>query len=360
MRVDRRVARTRARQGVARVRSSAGPILVASVAAAVAYAIAHFGLGHAYPFFAPVAAWLCLGFDVDRDPRRVLELAIGVGVGVALGDLVVSVIGSGAWQVGLVLATSALVARLVGQAPLLTTQAGVQAIAIVVLPAGSSGGPLGRWTDALVGGAVALVVAVLSPRDPRRRLGMLGREAVDELAGTVNELGHGMRERSEPELRAALVRGRASAPALADWAAAAATARELARVNARARRHVEAIATATQQAVLTDRAMRTVRVLARRAATSDAPQRDTVRFGEVLGELSLAVRDLSSAVGEARDPERARASLLAVARELDPHAVAPDDWQVQAQVLLARSVVVDTYEAAGGDPDVARAALPVL
>jgi len=94
------VVRARARQGWARVRSSLVPVLQASAAAGAAFGIARYGLGHPYPFFAPVSAWVALGFSSDRQVRRVAELAIGVAVGVALGDLLVHLIGSGwcRWQ----------------------------------------------------------------------------------------------------------------------------------------------------------------------------------------------------------------------------------------------------------------------
>ncbi|MEK8227521.1 FUSC family protein [Oerskovia sp. M15] len=88
------------------------------------------------------------------------ELAIGVAVGVGLGDLIVHFIGSGWWQVTVVLATSALVARFIDRGALLATQAGVQAIVIVGLPATQTGGPGGRLVDALVGAR--------SPCSPRR------------------------------------------------------------------------------------------------------------------------------------------------------------------------------------------------
>jgi hypothetical protein len=181
------VLRTRARQGWTRVRSGAIPIGQAAVAAGLAYLIANRLLGHEEPFFAPVAAWLCLGFSAQRDVRRVAELAVGVAVGVGMGDLVVHLIGSGWWQLTVVLFTSAVLARFIDSGPMLVTQAGAQAIIVVGLPA-ASGGPLGRWTDALVGGAVALLVALLLPGDTRRRPRALGERALTELAETLETL----------------------------------------------------------------------------------------------------------------------------------------------------------------------------
>jgi len=145
----------RFRQGRARGRSSWYPIVQAAVAVAVSAAIGRYALGHQYPFFAPVAAWVCLGFSADRKIRKVAELAVGVALGVGLGDVVVRLIGSGPWQVALVLLVAATTARFLDRGVTFTTQAGVQALVIVGLPSlGASGGGFGRWTDAAVGGAV--------------------------------------------------------------------------------------------------------------------------------------------------------------------------------------------------------------
>ena len=69
----RRLVSIRLRQGRDRVRNAAVPVLVAAVAAGLAYAIAHYGLGHEAPVFAPIAAWVCLGFRHERELRRVAD-----------------------------------------------------------------------------------------------------------------------------------------------------------------------------------------------------------------------------------------------------------------------------------------------
>ncbi len=367
LRPNRRTVRVgveaRVRQGWSRVRASALPIAQAVLAAGVSYAIAFHVLGHAAPFFAPVSAWIALGFSADRDLRHVAELAVGVAVGVGLGDLVVHGIGTGPWQVAVVLAVAALVGRFIDRGPMLTTQAGVQAIVIVGLPAvGASGGPLGRWTDALVGGAVALAVAALAPNDPRRRPRAQGRAAVEELAGTLRTLADGMRDRSLDDVADALVRGRASQPALDEWRDSARSAWELARVAPAGRRHRGELAALGDAAVRVDRAMRNARVLARRADATVAGETPhaLTELADRVRDVAVAADSLATAVGTGAEPVRAREELLAVAGSLDPFALAPDDWQVQSQVLLLRSLVVDLLEAAGVDPGRARAVLPEL
>lgn len=354
----------RVRQGRSRVRTAFVPILQAVVAAGVAYWIGYTVLGHTAPFFAPVSAWVALGFTADRDLRRVAELAVGVAIGVGLGDLVVHVIGTGAWQVAFVLLVAALIARFLDRGPVLTTQAGVQAIVIVGLPAVSaSGGPVGRWTDALVGGLVALAVAALTPSDPRRRPRAQGRAAVEELAGMLRLLARGMRSGSAPDVEDALIRGRASQPALDEWQDAASSARDLARVSPAARRHRTELAWVGQSAVRVDRAVRNSRVLARRALASvqaEGHAHDLGAVADAVDRVALAADALAGALGAGTEPLRAREDLLRLAAELDPFTLTPDDLQAQSLLLLVRSLVVDLLEAAGVDARAAREALPEI
>jgi len=358
----RLLLRARVRQGGSRVRAALVPVLLAAAAAGIAYGIARYGLGHAAPFFAPVAAWICLGFSPDRQLRRVAEVAVGVAIGVGLGDVVVHAIGSGWWQIAVVVAVSALAARFIDRGAMLTTQAGVQAIVIVALPVAQSGGPLGRWTDALVGGAVAFAVAALTPGDPRRRPRLLGAEAMTELAEVLDVLARGLRSRERGDLDAALVKGRASEGALEEWQSSASSARELARVSAAGLRHREELGVLERQAVLADRAMRSVRVLARRCVpvATGPEERDLSALADLVARLGAGVHVLAEAVGSGRDPAVTREVLLEVARAADPHVLGAGDWQVQSLVLLVRSPVVDLLEAAGATPEQARAALPEL
>jgi len=359
----RLVVRARWRQGVDRVRAAWFPLLQASLAAAIAFAIGRYVLDHPYPFFAPVCAWIALGFTADRSLRRVAEIAVGVAIGVGLGDALVHVIGAGPWQVALVLFVAATMARLLDRGALLTTQAGVQAMIIVGLPTiAATGGPLGRWTDALVGGAVAFLVAVLTPSDPRRHPRALASRATHEVAAVLHELARALTTQSSADAEDALVRARASQPRLDEWRETATNARELARLSPAARRHRGELVRLVASSVQLDRAMRNTRVMTRRGlALLESPTaHDLVAAGQRLEATAAAAEDLASAFGSGRDAARVREQLLHSAAALDPFAIAPDDWQVQSLVLLHRSLVVDLLEAAGEDPARARAALPPL
>ena len=88
--------------------------------------------------------------------RRGVEVAIGVTVGVALGDLWLFLFGTGTWQIMLVVAIAMSLATLLGAGPLMMTQAGVQSIAVIVLAPRSRVRlrPLARRGDRLRAGTV--------------------------------------------------------------------------------------------------------------------------------------------------------------------------------------------------------------
>ena len=351
----------RARQGWARVRTSFVPVLQASVAAGVSFGVARYALGHEYPFFAPVSAWVALGFSADRQVRRVAELAIGVAVGVAAGDLFVHLMGSGWWQIAVVLLVAGLAGRFIDRGVLLTTQAGVQAVVIVGLPAAVlTDGPVGRWTDALVGGGVALLVATLGSTDPRRRPREAARAAMHEMAAMLRSLAAGLRSDDPAGAEDSLVRGRSAEPAFADWRTNAASAREIARISPGWLRYRDELSALQESAAKADHAMRNARVLARRAIAVLGTGRELGPLAELVGDLAAASVEIAVSFGTDLPLDRVRADLLALAARTDPFALAPQDWQAQSLVLLLRSLVVDLLEVAGVDPAAAREQLPEL
>lgn len=99
--------------------------------------------------------------------RRVAEVTVGVAVGIAVADIFVGVVGSGPWQITVVVLVSMSLALLLDAGLLLVMQSAVQSIVVTdLVPTGSQA--LGRWVDAVIGGVVALVFAMVVPRAPLR------------------------------------------------------------------------------------------------------------------------------------------------------------------------------------------------
>ena len=142
-----RRSRTSMTARVARLRSKWWQIGQCAIAAGVAWFIAAEVFGHPSPFFAPVAAVVSLGTSYGQRLRRVLEVTIGVALGVFLADLLALELGVGPWQMALVVALAMSAAFLLDGGQLLVTQAAVQSIIVTALvPA--PGDALIRWTDA--------------------------------------------------------------------------------------------------------------------------------------------------------------------------------------------------------------------
>src|ERR671929_2311710 len=98
------VVRQRLRSAAVHLRSAWLQILQTAVAACVAWFVAVLILGVNRPTFAPIAAVIALGLAVGERARRAIELTFGVAFGVAIADFLVSVVGVGAPQAGLVVA----------------------------------------------------------------------------------------------------------------------------------------------------------------------------------------------------------------------------------------------------------------
>src|SRR2546427_2221375 len=87
-----------------RWRNTAVPIVQAALAAGLSWLVAVHLVDHPAPFFAPAASVVCLGITLGQRLRRVIELIGGVCLGGRVGDLLISAIGTGAWQNPLLLA----------------------------------------------------------------------------------------------------------------------------------------------------------------------------------------------------------------------------------------------------------------
>ena len=156
------VSRAGLRTRQERIVAGARPILHSAVAASLAWLVATEVVGHEQPFFAPISAVITLGLTVGQRRRRAIELAIGVAVGIAIADALVAVIGSGTWQIGVVVALAMTAAALVGGGAI-ASQAGASAVLVATLQPPEGGFDFDRALDALVGGGVALVVSSAAP-----------------------------------------------------------------------------------------------------------------------------------------------------------------------------------------------------
>jgi uncharacterized membrane protein YgaE (UPF0421/DUF939 family) len=340
-----------ASRAVGRLRMGAWGSAQCGLAAALAWAFSVHVLGHPRPFFASVAAVVALGLRGGQRLRRTAELAFGVALGVLVGDLVVGVIGSGTWQIGVVVAAGLLIAVACGGTGLVVTQSGLQAVFVVALPRTPNSG-FHRWQDALVGGGIALLVAALLSTDPWREAARLRGGYLAQLAGVLQEVSAGLRAGSPEQVAAALDRGRALEPLLAQWQEALTTGRETTLLSPLRDDRDDVGRQGELLLRGLTRATRNLRVLIRRSLAA-------MQTGQSLPvALPALLEELATAVGSGAEQSRER--LVHLAGKLDPMELGATSLSAQVVVGQLRVAVLDLLEGLGVEQAQARAALPEL
>ncbi|MEU4395172.1 FUSC family protein [Kribbella sp. NPDC023855] len=343
---------------VDRWRNRAFFIAQCSLAAAIAWALARYALGHQQPFFAPVAAMVCLGFSFGQRLRRVAEVMVGVAVGVGVGDLFVALFGTGVVQIVFVVALAMSIAVLLGAGNLMTTQAGVQA-AIVTTLLPNPGAGFSRWLDAAIGGVVALAAATIAPAAAIRRPRQQATGVLNELSEILIETADGLRAHDAEALTDALRRARASESLLDDLRSAAEEGVAVVQLSPFRRRHRGRVQEIADLVVPLDRAIRNIRVLVRRAAVSVwRDERMPDEYPQLLDRLADGTRLIAESLFEPAADVAAHRVLGELGRRT---AVLPTPPALSAVVVLGqiRSTIVDLLELTGATYDEARDLVPL-
>ena len=180
-----------------------GRIAQSAAAAGIAWELALQLPDHGQPFFAPIAAVIALGAERGRRGRQAIQMMSGVALGILVGAGLLAVAGTGAWQLVVGTLVALLLTTGAGVAPIVRNQAAASTILVLALHRPGSNLAVQRFEDALIGGAIAIVLArFLFPVDPvtivldrarslRRRLAA----ALDEVAAALET---GDRQRAAP------------------------------------------------------------------------------------------------------------------------------------------------------------------
>ncbi|APU17881.1 MULTISPECIES: FUSC family protein [Actinoalloteichus] len=337
------------------------PVLQCSIAAGIAWFIAFHVIGHERPFFAPIAAVISLGVSLGERLRRSAELVVGVSVGILVGDLLISVIGSGTWQIALVVALAMSVAVLLDSGTVIAMQAGSSAVLIAtLLPPGAVGG-FDRFIDALVGGLVGLAVAALLPANPLAVVHQKGRVVLGVLADALRATAVAVSIGDPARAGAVLSSARDAQDTVEEFTTALAAGTEIAKISPLRWRRRADLDRYQKAAVRLDHALRNTRVLARRA---QAALRDGERVPErlpiLLEQLAGAVVLLRDELSAGRDPVQARAATRAVARLSAADLIGASGFSMRVVIAQLRSISVDLLQAGGLSRDEAVAVLPPL
>lgn len=314
-------------------------------------------LGHPTPFFAPIAAVVSLGTSYGQRLRRVAEVTVGVAVGVFIGDLFTHLLGSGAWQIALIVSLAMGAAVLLGQGVLFVNQAAVQAIVVSTLVP-SSGAAFVRWTDALIGGAVALVAAAAVPRAPLRRpreqAGVVMRKVSELLRAAARSIEDGDVDRSLRVLEDA----RTTDELVVELRAAANEGLSVVRSSPFRRRHRGRVRAMADLVEPLDFALRNTRVLVRRVAVACYRHEPIPSsYVDLLDELAACADAIAEELAADRAATVVRSRLVALGEQT---ARVERSSELSAEVVLAqvRSLVADLLAISGMDPMAATDQIP--
>src|SRR4051794_36177494 len=328
-----------------------------AAAAGLAWWLAADVFGHTTPFFAPVAAVVSLGTSYGQRLRRVAEVTIGVALGVFGADLLVQVLGSSGWVIALVVGLSMSVALLLDNGQIFLIQAAVQSIIITAL-APAPGQAFTRWTDALIGGAVALVAATVVPaaplRRPREEAAKVLRKERDLLQCASEVMVDGDVDRA----LALLADARGTDPLIRELQDAADEGLDVVASSPFRVRHGPGLRKMADLVEPLDRALRSTRVLVRAVAVA-AYRRQSIphSYAVVTAELAAAVEVVATELDEDRMAVAARPALMAVGMATG-QGERSDDLSREVVLAQIRAVVADLLLMTGMDPLEATDALP--
>ena len=329
-----------------RLRGRALAIVQTAAAAVVAWELAVLVLPDPRPAFASIAAVIAVGATHDQQARRAVQLVGGVVLGLSMADIIIQVIGTGAWQMGVLLILAMGTAVALGAAELVIVEAGVSAILLVALDPGAAAGfQPNRIFEAMIGGATALAVsAFFFPPDPTLGPGRAAQAMFVELGRALERIAVALESRDVTAAERALTDARGIDPLVRSVEEELASGRETARYTPPRRTSRTLLERYERSIPQVDYAVRNTRVLARNVVTLVRENQD------VPENLPGAVRDLSHAVWELAAsydaPSHAEPGRALAVRAASEAATLPDE---RPDVVLVggqvRSVAVDLVRA---------------
>jgi len=344
-------------RAVDRLRSGARPVGVAAVAAALAWLVAHRVLGHAQPFFAPIAAAIALSTSQIQRSRRSVQMVAGVLLGIGIGELLVSTFGTSTAALGVIVFLTMSAALLsgegvFGEGMMFANQAAASAILVATLHRAGTGSE--RAIDALVGGGVALVLGVvLFPAHPMKLLRTAEAAVLRALSDVLEELSGFIHRGEEPPPGYALHTGQHVHQLLAALARARSTAHANVRVAPRRwrlRRPVDAeIARVAQLDLLANAVLSLLRAATSAEHRGERPQPALESELETLGTVMARLATIPPPW-----PRDFAAAFVAQVRLADEEAAVHRGGEDPVVAAILRAVATDLEKVITGESESGR------
>ena len=264
-------------------------ILQTAAAALAAWWLAILLLPTERPAFASIAAVICLGATYGQRRSRAVELMGGIVLGIAVASVLLFLIGTGPWQIAVLVVLAMSAALIFRGGELLVSEAAISAILLASYQT-TDGFSADRILEGLIGGGVGLAVAsLLLPPDPVAMVGQVAQSVFGKLGRTLEETASALQDGDPERSEIALAAARGIDEDVEELERMLIVATETARFSPARRGGLWMLQRYEQTMPQLDFAVRNTRVLARYGARQ-------VRLGDAAPRLAAAVRELASAV----------------------------------------------------------------
>jgi uncharacterized membrane protein YgaE (UPF0421/DUF939 family) len=333
--------------GLKRLRQNGESIVQTAIAAAIAWFIAVNVVGHDRAYFAPTAAIMALGVAPGRRTKRTVQLVVGIGLGIFIGEVMVAATGTGPLQIAVLAAIVLVAAVFLDGTPLFVSQMAGSAVFVATLELTAPGSGPSRFLDALIGGVVGVSVLAIVNRDPIRAIDDASAPALGQLSTTLDAAANALAASDADRARRLQADAAALVPTLLDLSQVLDRAREAASLGRR-----------TEAAVALARYRTAVPALPMIAGDVTGVARSVARAieleGEVPDDLVWATRELAKAVRElrlylrdGRGLENARATSAGAAERASRTIEGDAAMPIGALVGELRSTSADLLRATG-------------
>ena len=276
------------------------PALRVGIAAGLAFFIASEWAGHGQPFFAPISVVIIVGLSGGERINRALDMSLGCILGVLVGDLVFAPLGPGGWQIALAVCGSMLFASFFSKSMLVANQVAIGSILIsTIMPPDAAVTGFDRAVDAFIGSAVGLAVVALVPSAPLTAARQEIAKVLAIVSSVLDDVSTGISRQNPTEMALALeaIRGTQSdIDAISTATKSGEESTQLSPFLWGSRRDVQSLSRIVPS---TDNAVRTTRVLARRALVlvedQDIVSPKQLWILDQLSSISLELSDLFEA-----------------------------------------------------------------
>ena len=348
------------KDALARVLDSIVPILQIIFAAAAGYSFSHWVLGHEVPLLSVTVTITALGFTRDARPRRVLETALGMITGIALSESMLLGFGPGLWQMAVTLLICLLLARFISGSASFALTVGIQAMLVQLLQA-PAGGVYTRSLDGIVGGAIALLVTALIPRDPRGIARKDAGKLFEVFIGSLEALKTATRDVNVAVADETLKQVRKTQPLIDNWRMSLDSAISISRVSPFLIKYRDELRGQVRLMRGMDLATRNLRVVARRIDFLLRDGQKRPHLADLFEQLLVGAKSLQQGLSQPEALAEAQEVFLEVMHQLDPKKFGLADQIREASVLLLlRPMLVDLLCASGMSEEDAREELPEI